>query len=88
MMIGADRSFNRGDWPIPHFGRLNSFNPEWAWITEYSQDDDGWQRPIAETRCLAAEIVGLPSDSRAGADVVEIWLTRRIAELEGSKDAT
>ena len=73
-LIFSDRPFSRNDWPMPRFGRVDAINPEWGWITEYSQDDDGSRVPIAETRCPVTAVTGLPEVGTASAGYVEVKL--------------
>lgn len=83
-LIPTDRPFNREDWPVPRFGRIDMF--EQAWIVEYSQDDDGSRRPIAETRVPTTEITGMPEAGTSGHKALEIRLSRLINALEQSMD--
>lgn len=81
-LILTDRPFSRGDWPVPRFGRVDAFTPEWGWITEYSQNDDGSRVPIAETRCPVTAVTGLPEVGTASAGYIEVKLAMLIATLE------
>jgi len=83
-LIATDRPFNRADWSVPRFGRIDMFDH--AWIVEYSQDDDGSRYPISETRVPVAEIVGLPEAGTSGHKALEIRLSRLIDALEKSMD--
>lgn len=85
-LILAERPFNREDWPVPRFGRIDMFDPECGRITEYSQDDDGRALYIAETRVPVAEIASLPEAGTSGHKALEIRLSRLIDALEQSVD--
>jgi hypothetical protein len=77
-LIDTTRSFNRSDWPVPKFGRLDALDPSIGWLVEYDQDVSGFDVP-EETRCLPEDISGLPKDVVSGAGAVEIRLTKLLS---------
>jgi len=79
-LIESDRPFQRQDWPVPQFARIDILNNEKGVLVEYDQDNSQMTRPILETPCLAMDLVGLPQDVLAGAGAVEIKLTRLLVE--------
>lgn len=81
-LIPSDRSFSRADWPVPRFGRVDMFNSELGWITEYRQDDEGSRVPLAETRVPVAQIAGLPEEGTASAGFIEVKLAMLIDAFE------
>lgn len=83
-LIVIDRPFNREDWPVPRFGRVDMFDH--AWITEYSQDDDGRALYVTEKRASMTEISDLPEDGTASAGYVEVKLAMLIDALEQSME--
>ena len=85
-LILTDRPFTREEWPVPRFGRVDMFDPEWGRITEYSQEDNGRALHIAETRVPVTDIAGLPEEGTASAGYVEVKLAILIDALEQSKE--
>jgi hypothetical protein len=85
-LIFSERTFSREDWLVPRFGRIDMFDPERGWITEYSQGDDGRALYVAETRVRVAEIADLPEVGTASAGYVEVKLAILIDALEQSNE--
>lgn len=78
-LIDTTRAFNRSDWPVPIFGRLDALDPAHGWMTEYDQEDDGTGAVIREVRCRAENLVNLPRDVDSGADAVGIRLSQLLS---------
>ncbi|MGA7193539.1 MAG: immunity 26/phosphotriesterase HocA family protein [Anaerolineales bacterium] len=75
-LISSARPFQREEWPVPKFKRINSFKPSMGWLVEYRQDINGLERPTQETYCDAKELEGFPIDVLSGYEAIEIKLTK------------
>lgn len=63
-IIHRPDTWNRGDWPMPPFGRLNDFVPGRGFVSVY--DEDQLERSLSERGVTAEEAMQYPSEGLAG----------------------
>ena len=75
--IGRLDTWNRDEWPLPEFGRIDEISGL-AWVDRY--DDKDVSRRIGTRKCSLDEARALPPNSWAGYGAVEIGLTDKLME--------
>ena len=73
-ILGKEKSFERQDWPVPSFGRVDATNPQKGYVTEYNLETPIKGQPVRETRCNSEELLDLPYDGLYGATALEAKL--------------
>lgn len=76
-IIGRGTQWNRSDWPLPGFRRLDDFTGQ-ARRVEYSEKD--LVTAVRDVPTTREDVNGLPEDGLSGAGAVEIVLTRVLNE--------
>lgn len=71
-VIGKAAGWNRSDWPLPAFGRLEDFTSR-ALRVEYAEED--LLTELREVPITLAELKRLPPDGLSGAGALETRLT-------------
>ncbi|MFN8444522.1 MAG: immunity 26/phosphotriesterase HocA family protein [Caldilineaceae bacterium] len=66
--------FDRDDWPVPKFGRIDIIDREWGWLVEYPNKGKWSNLPLQETRVKSIELMGLPRDRMSGSRAIEVKL--------------
>lgn len=82
-VLGRDRPWRRGVWPMPMFGRVDEVSGA-AWIVRY--DEDMPSRQVCERACSVEQARGLPKDAVMGAGAAEIRLTKLLSTLPPSPE--
>jgi hypothetical protein len=85
-LIQNTRSFNRGEWPIPKFGRKFPLILDKGIVVEYGETPEGIQQAIRETAVDVEKIIGLPEDGMSMDGSIEIKLTK-LLELKASNES-
>jgi hypothetical protein len=79
-LVKTTREFDRAQWPVPNFGRIDLINLQVGRVVEYDQDVNGLlDLPIRESVRPAEEVADLPEDGVWGARAVELALNRLLS---------
>jgi hypothetical protein len=79
-LVNSVSEFDRSDWPVPTFRRLDPINPSVGWLVEYDDDINGLlEAPVRESVHAAQELSDLPKDGVFGARALEVALTRLLS---------
>jgi Immunity protein 26 len=76
-IIGHSDPWDRNEWPLPEFVRVDSVSSDRAWKVRYSEDDPA--SVVHEEPCNPSQADALPADGLLGAGAVEIKLTEALA---------
>lgn len=74
-LIKTVGTFNKNDWRVPSFGRIDAVDPSHGWMIEYEQENPTFALPLREIRRKATEVADLPKESLYGALALEYKLT-------------
>ena len=85
VLLGHMEPWDRSQWPLPKFGRIEDEARGIAWIVSYADTDVSVVTD--ERRCSVEEARQLPPDTTAGYGAVEIELRMMLSD-ERSIDKT
>ena len=78
-LIPNTRPFQREEWPVPKFRRIDALDSSKGWLVEYNQETGGISEPVHETYCDAKSLTGLFEDGDYGYEAIENVLTKLLS---------
>lgn len=75
-IIKNSHLFNKNDWPVPLFRRIDSVTPSKGRLIEYEQENPKYARPLHEIIKDANFLFGYPDEILYGSKAIEIKLNR------------
>ncbi len=82
-IIGQSETWNRNEWPIPLFGKIDSINTNKAWKIEYKEFKDLYTiSPEQIISCSPEEAILLPQDGIDGYGALQIILSKLLPKDE------
>jgi len=88
-IIGQSESWNKNQWPIPLFGKIDSINPNKAWKIKYEDFKDLYTIcPEQMIPCSPEEAESFPEDVLHGYGALQIVLSKLLPKDENFENET